>query len=218
MPLWGTTHDSATNKPKWAPIDEDSDNRRGDIYATNAGWVQQAGTAASGSDNTDGDPEVLVAIGMLAGISAATGLKTATVTAMRFVVGTTATTDLSATGAATSTITCQVTWDESITVTGAPTLVIANGHESNWPPSVAGGDYTLVYTADGSTANRKRFTLANVELFVDYQNSSSVGDVLTLGGANVVLAGGTLKDQGATPADASLVLSGLTAKTHTVTA
>ena len=207
MPLWGTTHDSATNKPKWAPIDEDSDNRRGDIYASNAGWVQQAGTAASGNDNTDADPEVLVAIGGLAGISAATGLKTATATAMRFIVGTTATTDLSATGAATSTITCQVSWDESITVTGSPTLVVANGNQGT---GSGRGPYTLVYTATGSTANRKRFTLASQTIVAD--------DVLTLGGANVVLAGGTLKDQGTTPADASLVLSGLTAVTHTVLA
>ena len=201
MPLWGTTHDSATNKPKWAPIDEDSDNRRGDIYASNAGWVQQAGTAASGNDNTAADPEVLVAIGGLAGISAATGLKTATATAMRFVIGTTAATDFTASGAAT--LTCQVTWDEQITVTGNPTLTIANSN-----PATA--TYVLVYTATGSTANRKRFTLASQTIATD--------DVLTLGGANIVLAGGTLKDQGTTPADASLVLSGLTAVTHTVLA
>jgi hypothetical protein len=205
MPLWGTTHDSATNKPKWAPIDEDSDNRRGDIYASNAGWVQQAGTAASGNDNTAADPEVLVAIGGLAGISAATGLKTATATAMRFVVGTTAATDFTA-GTISQTLTCQVTWDEEITVTGNPTIVVANGDESG----DGNGNYTLVYTATGSTANRKRFTIASQTL--------SATDVLTLGGANVVLAGGTLKDQGTTPADASLVLSGLTAVTHTVAA
>lgn len=205
MPLWGTTHDAATNKPKWAPIDEDSDNRRGDIYATNAGWVQQAGTAASGSDNTDADPEVLVAIGMLAGVSAATGLKTPTVTAMRFVVGTTAATDFTA-GTSSQTLLCQVTWDEQITVTGNPTITIANGDQS----TDGNGDYVLVYTATGSTANRKRFILESQTL--------SATDVLTLGGADIVLAGGTLKDQGTTPADASLVLSGLTAVTHTVAA
>ena len=206
MPLWGTTHDSATNKPKWAPIDEDSDNRRGDIYASNSGWVQQAGTAASGNDNTDADPEVLVAIGGLAGISAATGLKTATATAMRFIVGTTATTDLTA-GSSAQTLTCQVTWDEQITVTGNPTIVVANGNQGT---GSGRGPYTLVYTATGSTANRKRFTLASQTI--------AANDILTIGGANVVLAGGTLKDQGTTPADASLVLSGLTAVTHTVLA
>ena len=205
MPLWGTTHDSAANKPKWAPVDEDSDNRRGDIYATNAGWVQQAGTAASGNNNDGADPEVLVAIGMLAGISAATGLKTPTVTAMRFVVGTTAATDFTA-GTTSQTLTCQVTWDEEVTVTGSPTVTIANGNQS----SGGAGNYVLVYTGPTSTANRKRFTLINQTLVAT--------DILTLGGANVVLAGGTLKDQGTTPADASLVLSGLTAVTHTVAA
>ena len=193
MPLWGTTHDSATNKPKWAPTDENSDYSKGDIYATNSGWVQQAGTAASGNDRTTADPEVLVAIGGLAGISAATGLKTATPTSMRFVQAPYA--------AGSRTMTVEVTWDEAITVTGTPQLVVANS---------ARADHTLSYTATGSTANRKRFTAASQTVVED--------DVLTIGGANVTLNGGTLKDQGATPADASLVLSGLTAVTSTVTA
>ena len=195
MPLWGTTHDSATNKPKWAPTDENSDYSKGDIYATNSGWVQQAGTAASGNDRTTADPEVLVAIGGLAGISAATGLKTATATSMRFVQAS------YAEGSRTMTVEVEVSWDEAITVTGTPQLVVANS---------ARADHTLSYTATGSTANRKRFTAASQTVVED--------DVLTIGGANVTLNGGTLKDQGATPADASLVLSGLTAVTSTVTA
>ena len=193
MPLWGTTHDSATNKPKWAPTDENSDYSKGDIYATNSGWVQQAGTPASGNDNADADPEVLVAIGGLAGADASTGLRAPTVTSMRFVQ--------SAYAAGSRTITVEVTWDEAITVTGTPQLVVANS---------ARADHTLSYTATGSTANRKRFTAASQTVVED--------DVLTIGGANVTLNGGTLKDQGATPADASLVLSGLTAVTSTVTA
>lgn len=195
MPLWGTTHDSATNKPKWAPTDENSDYSKGDIYATNSGWVQQAGTAASGNNNTDADPEVLVAIGGLAGISAATGLKTATPTSMRFVQASYA--------AGSRTMTVEVTWDEEITVTGTPQLSIQN---SRTAPS----GHNLSYTATGSTANRKRFTAASQTLQED--------DVLTIGGENIQLNGGTLKDQGTTPADASLVLGGLTAVTKTVTA
>ena len=31
MSLWGTTHDAATNKPKFAPDNEDSDYAREDI-------------------------------------------------------------------------------------------------------------------------------------------------------------------------------------------
>jgi len=43
---------------------------------------------------------------------------------------------------------------------------------------------------------------------------------LTLGGSNIALAGGTISDTvvGGTTLAASLVLSGLTAVTHTVTA
>ena len=45
------------------------------------------------------------------------------------------------------------------------------------------------------------------------------GDILTMGNANdIALAGGTLKDQGATPANASRDMGVLTAVTHTVTA
>jgi len=209
MPLWGTAHASATNKPKFLPEDENSDYKKGDVYATNSGWVQRAGTSASGNDNTSAQAEVLVAIGDLAGSSATTGLRTPTVTDIRFVVGTTATTDLSA-GTTSQTITAEITWDEGVTVaTSNPTVIIANGNES----AAGNGNYTLVYTATGSTANRKRFTLASQTL--------SATDVLTLGGNNIVLAGSsTISDTvvGGTTVAASVDLSGLTAVTHTVTA
>ena len=206
MPLWGTTHDSATNKPKWLPTDEDSDYTRQDSYATNDGWVMQAGTKGQGNDNASADPEVLVAIGGLAGTSATTGLKTATVTHMRFVKGTTATTDLTAADS-TARVRVEITWDEAVTVVGSPTVVVANSNASGG----GFGNYTLVYTATGSTANRKRFTLT----------SQSLGntDVLTLGGANIVLAGGsTISDtvRGGTAQAASRVLSGISAVAVTI--
>ncbi|MDP7368580.1 MAG: hypothetical protein QGH83_15135, partial [Candidatus Pacebacteria bacterium] len=96
MSSWGTAHASATNKPKFLPTDETSKYSRADCYATNAGWVMRAGTTATGNSNASADPEVLVAIGGLAGTSATTGLKTPTVTNMRFVIGSAATTDLTA--------------------------------------------------------------------------------------------------------------------------
>ena len=205
MPLWGTTHDSATNKPKWLPTDEDSDYTRQDSYATNDGWVMQAGTKGQGNDNASADPEVLVAIGGLAGTSATTGLKTATVTHMRFVKGTTATTDLTA-GDGTQRILVEITWDEAVTVAGSPQVVVANGNQS----CGGYGNHTLTYTATGSTANRKRFVAT----------SRSLGntDVLTLGGANITLNSGTISDtvRGGTNLAASLVLSGLSAVAVTV--
>ena len=207
MSLWGTTHDAATNKPKFLSEDEDSKYTKGNVFATNAGWVVQAGSAATGNDNTSATPEVLVAIGDLAGSSSTTGLRTPTVTDMRFVIGTTATTDMTA-GSSTQAITVEITWDEAVTVAGSPQLVVDNGNQS----SAGQGDYTLTYTASGSTVNRKRFTITSQSL--------SVTDVMTIGGTNIALNSGTLSDTvvGGTTLAASLVLSGLTAVTHTIAA
>ena len=203
MPLWGTAHASATNKPKWLPTDEDSDYTKQDSYATNDGWVMKAGTKGQGNDNADADPEVLVAIGGLAGTSATTGLRTATVTHMRFVKGTTATTDLTAVDS-TGRIRVEITWDEAVTVTGTPQVVVANNNAS----SGGFGNYTLSYISSGSTANRKLFEAT----------SQSLGntDVLTLGGSNISLNSGTIKDTASGAVNASLVLSGLSAVAVTV--
>ena len=206
MPLWGTAHAAATNKPKFLTTDEDSDYTRQDSYATQGGWAMRAGTKSQGNDNTSADPEILVAIGDLAGSTDTTGLRAPTVTHMRFIKGTTATTDLTAADS-TARILVEITWDEAVTVVGSPTVVVANSNASGG----GFGNYTLVYTATGSTANRKRFTLT----------SQSLGntDVLTLGGANIVLAGGsTISDtvRGGTSQAASLVLSGISAVAVTV--
>jgi hypothetical protein len=208
MPLWGTAHASDSNKPKFLPEDENSKYTKGNAYATQAGWVMQAGTAASGNDNTSATPEVLVAIGGLAGTSSTTGLRAPTITDMRFVIGTAAATDLTA-GSSSQTITVEITWDEGVTVAGSPTIAVANGNQGS---GSGRGPYTCVYTATGSTANRKRFTLASQTIVED--------DVLTIGGANIQLAGGTISDTvvGGTTLAASVDVSGLTAVTHTVLA
>ena len=208
MSSWGTAHASATNKPKFLPTDETSKYSRADCFATESGWVMRPGTSATGNSNESADHEVLVAIGGLAGATDTTGLRAPTATAMRFVVGTAATTDLTA-GSSAQTIQVEITWDEGVTVAGNPTLAIANGNQGT---GSGRGPYTLVYTATGSTANRKRFILASQTIAED--------DVLTIGGANIALAGGTISDtvRGGTAQAASLVLSGLTAVTHTVLA
>ena len=207
MSLWGTTHDSATNKPKFLPTDEDSDYERAASYATQQGWAMQAGHISSGNDNTSADPEVLVAIGDLAGSTDTTGLRAPTVTNMRFIWGTSATTDGSAADG-TARILVEITWDEGVTVAGSPQIVVDNGNQS----SGGYGDHTLTYTATGSTANRKRFVATSRGL--------GHSDVLTIGGTNLALNSGTISDtvRGGTAQAASLVLSGLTAVTHTVAA
>jgi hypothetical protein len=208
MALWGKAHASADNKPKYLPEDENSNYTKGNVFANQSGWVVQAGTAASGNDNASATPEVLVAIGGLAGATDTTGLRAPTITDMRFVIGSTATTDLTA-GSSAQTITVEITYDEQVTVAGNPTVAVANGNEGT---GSGRGPYTLVYTGTGSTANRLRFTLASQTI--------AANDVLTLGGSNIALAGGTISDtvRGGTNQAASLVLSGLTAVTHTVLA
>ena len=117
MSSWGTAHASATNKPKFLPEDEPSKYTRADCFATESGWVMRAGTSATGNSNESADHEVLVAIGGLAGATDTTGLRAPTATAMRFVVGTAATTDLTA-GSSAQTIQVEITWDEGVTVAG----------------------------------------------------------------------------------------------------
>jgi len=206
MSLWGTAHAAANNKPKFLTTDEDSDYTKQDCYATQGGWSMRAGTKATGNGNTSADPEILVAIGDLAGSTDTTGLRAPTVTNMRFIWGTAATTDGSA-GDGTQRILVEITWDEAVTVAGSPQIVVDNGDQSGG----GYGDHTLTYTATGSTANRKRFVAT----------SRGLGntDVLTIGGTNLALNSGTISDtvRGGTSQAASLVLSGLTAVTHTVT-
>ena len=207
MPLWGTAHAAATNKPKFLTTDEDSDYTRADCYATQGGWAMRAGTKATGNGNTSADPEILVAIGDLAGSTDTTGLRAPTVTSMRFINGGTATTDYTAVSG-TGVVEVEITYDEAVTVAGAPRVVVANGNQS----SAGQGNYTLEYVTANSTANRLRFKKTSASL--------SVSDVLTLGGADITLNSGTISDtvRGGTNQAASRVLSGLTAVTVTIAA
>ena len=206
MPLWGTSADAITNRPKWCPTDEDSMHNRGDVYATQSGWVRKAGTAATGNGNTSADPEILVAIGGLAGASGTVGLKAPTPVACRFVT-------TSHTNGTSKTMTVEITYDEAVTVaTSNPTIVIANGNQS----TDGDGNATLTYSSALSTANQLQFTNTGLTL--------STNDVYTLGGgsqANIVLASSsTISDTvvGGTTLAASLVLTALPATTITVTA
>jgi len=185
MSSWGKSHGAADNKPKFAPVDENAPDNRGDIYATNSGWVRKAGTIGSGNDNVNAQPEVLVAIRGLAGTSATTGLRTPTITRTRFVVGTTANTDFTANDA---NFQCEVeiTFDEAVTVTGSPQLTVTNNDAS-------GGGYgnlTLAYISGESTANQLRFR----------KTSAGIGntDVLTV--STLALNGGTINDTAAAAA------------------
>ena len=63
MALWGKTS-NAESRPKSLPMDSNSSYSREFVTANKKGWVFQPGlaSAATGNDNTDADPEILVAI------------------------------------------------------------------------------------------------------------------------------------------------------------
>jgi hypothetical protein len=71
MGLWGKST-SAESRPKFLKGDgaEGAGGRTEDAFATTGGWALRAGTAASGNDNANAQPEVLVAI---RGLSATLG-------------------------------------------------------------------------------------------------------------------------------------------------
>jgi hypothetical protein len=121
MPLWEAGADAITNKPKFLTDDANSKYDRTLVYATNAGWVQRAGSAATGNGNTGAQEEVLVAIGGLAGTSTSTGIQRPTITRVRWG-------EASYTGAVS--VTVNVTWDEAVKYvagTAATLAIVSTG-------------------------------------------------------------------------------------------
>ena len=68
MSLWGTTTADG-DKPKFLPVDSNaagSTGAREHLIASKSGWALSPGLAASGNDNADAQPEILVCIRNLA--------------------------------------------------------------------------------------------------------------------------------------------------------
>ena len=229
MASWGNDPSSVTNKPKFLLDNEVTKYRREDSYATNQGWVMRAGSPATGNGNINASPEILVAIGGLAGLAAnfpegggiilnstdgtanagddllleaGDGLGTPNITDVRFITSAPA-------GGSSKTVTVEVTWDEGITVAGSPQVTVANNNAG----SGSGRACVLTYTATGSSANRKRFTATNITVAED--------DVLSVGAAtgSLGLNSGTLSDteMGGTTVPAFVSLTDTSAVTQTVT-
>ena len=150
MPLWGTAHASASNKPKWLPDDANSDYDKQKVFASQSGWVQRAGTAASGNDNASAQEEVLVAIGGLAGASASAGLKHPTLTNFRVITNSAHSNN--------NNIVFEMAFDEKIKyVAGsAPTYVLDGASGSNRTATVTHIDGTAI--TNNLTGNVLRFT------------------------------------------------------------
>ena len=198
MPLWGAT-DSDESKPKNLTTAQ-----KKQVFANASGWVLEAGSALSGNDNTDADPEILVAIGELS-----TSIGAADITEVEMV---TTTADKSEG----FTISVRVRYNEPVDVVttgGTPTLAVTNGNEGT---GTGRGPHTLSY-ASGTGTNELIFSLA----IAAANAATNADDVLTVGAQTIALNSGTIKDASGTASDAALVISGAqgtAAGTVTVTA
>ena len=198
MPLWGAT-DSDESKPKNLTTAE-----KKEVFANASGWVREAGSALSGNDNTDADPEVLVAIGELS-----TSIGAADITEVEMVTTTADKSDG-------FTISVRVRYNEPVDVVttgGTPTLAVTN---SNAGSGSGRGPHSLSY-ASGTGTNELIFSLA----IAAANAATNADDVLSVGAQSIALNSGTIKDAAGTASDASLVISsaqGTAAGSVTVTA
>ena len=198
MPLWGAT-DSDESKPKNLTTAQ-----KKQVFANASGWVLEAGSALSGNDNTDADPEVLVAIGELS-----TSIGAADITEVEMV---TTTADKSEG----FTISVRVRYNEPVDVVttgGTPTLAVTN---SNAGSGSGRGPHSLSY-ASGTGTNELIFSLA----IAAANAATNADDVLSVGAQTIALNSGTMKDASGTASDAARVISsaqGTAAGSVTVTA
>ena len=109
MALWGKST-SADSRPKFVVDNSDAADGPGareHVKATTRGWEMSAGTGASGNDNADAQPEILVAIGGLSSTLGAANLLSVDFTAGTYAHDGSADFDV------------VYTFDEAVTVTSA---------------------------------------------------------------------------------------------------
>ena len=183
MALWGTS-DADESKPKNLTTAE-----KKEVFANNSGWVREAGSIWSGNDNTDADPEVLVAVSGLAD-----SIGAADVTEVEWITST-------ADKSAGFTLSVRVRYNEAVTVTGSPTIAVTNGNQGS---GSGRGPHTLVY-ASGTGTNELVFSLA----IAAANAATNADDVLTIGAQNILKPGGaTLKDTGDGTTNSAVAISG----------
>jgi len=238
MPSWGTDPNSTDQKPNYLREQGVGKYLVDDSYASNQGWVMRAGSPATGNGNLDASPEILVAIGNLAGMKDNAGFQLEQYSAgftdrSRIVLNSTDGTanagdDLileMGDGLGTPNPTA-VRFVTDIPTAGSSKTVTV---EVTWDEAVtvagtpqvtcvngnqgtgSGRTCVLSFTATGSSANRKRFTATNITV--------AANDVITLGGADqLALNSGTISDTeaGSTNVPVFLDLSDITAVTQTI--
>ena len=190
MALWGAS-DSDESKPKNLTTVE-----KKEVFANASGWVREAGSVLSGNDNTDADPELLVAISGLA-----VSLGAADITEIEFK---STAFDKSDGG----NIDMLVRFNEAVDVTGTPQFLVTNQTASSRNVTC---DY-LSGTGTNELTFRKTIAAGNA--------ATNANDVLKVVANPVSLNSGTIKDAGTNTASTitSAVAIGTAAGTLTVAA
>ena len=167
MPLWGTSADATTNKPKFCPADANSPYDKTKVFASQAGWVVRG--PATGNGNTSATPEILVAIGGLAGASASTGLEHPTMTKYTIVT--------KADHGTSSNIVFEVAYDEALVYDAgsAATILLTADAGSNVTATLT--HMNGVALADELEGNVLRFTATSSQATTyNITNNRTMGD------------------------------------------
>jgi hypothetical protein len=199
MALWGIT-DADESKPKWLTTAQ-----KKEVYANNSGWVVEGGSAQTGNDNADAQPEVLCCVGDLA-----TAVGAADIGEVEWITTTADKSDG-------FTLSVRIRWNELVTVDtsgGTPTISITNGNQGS---GSGRGPHVLSY-ASGSGTTRLVFSLA----IAAANAATNADDVLSIGAQNILKPGGATivdtADGSTTSAVAISGAQGTAAGTLTVTA
>jgi hypothetical protein len=163
MALWGVS-DATESKPKWLTTEQ-----KEDIAANEFGWVATPGGKFAGNGNASASPEILC---FVKGLSSKLGLGD--------IVGfdwNITTFDKSAGG----TVSVGVIFNEAVTVTGTPQLLVTNDTSAR--------NLTLDYSAGSGTTE-----LTFIEPIAADASATDADDVLSIVANAVSLNSGTIKD------------------------
>ena len=195
MSLWGAS-DSDESKPKWLTTAE-----KKNVYATTAGWVEEAGNSTSGNGNTSAAPEVLACVGDLTVSIGAADIESVDMVTTAW--------DASAGG----TFQVRVRWNEAVDVVEAGSGLKLT--LTRTPDGGSAASHTLRY-ASGTGTNELVFSLA-----IAGGSPVAADDVFKIDAQNLTKAGATTVKDAGTSTDSAVAISSAaaaTAGTFTATA
>ena len=193
MSLWGAS-DSDESKPKWLTTAE-----KKNVYATTAGWVEEAGNSTSGNGNTSAAPDVLACVGDLTVSIGAADIGSVDMVTTAW--------DASAGG----TFQVRVRWNEAVDVVEAGSGLKMTLQRT--PDGGSAASPTLRY-ASGTGTNELVFSLA-----IAGGSPVAADDVFKIDAQNLTKAGATtVKDAGTSTDSAVAISSAAAATAGTITA